>query len=72
MLQVLLICVLLSMHGAAVRASEVRALVLAARVKSNIPPLSMQEAHKLFFGVPFQKNGGIVVPMLNSSDPILY
>ena len=51
---------------------EVRTLVLAASTRSTIPPLTVQEARKLFLGIPVDKNGAAVIPILNTSDPLLY
>jgi hypothetical protein len=61
--------VLLSGH---VRSEEVRTLVLAAGTNSTIPPLTVQEARKLFLGIPVERNGATVTPILNTSDPLLY
>jgi hypothetical protein len=46
--------------------------VLAASATSPIQTLSGAETRKLFFGVPLEKNGTVVVPLLNQSDPMLY
>lgn len=53
-------------------AEEVRTLVLAAGANSTIPPLTVQEARKLFLGIPVERNGATVIPILNTSDPLLY
>jgi hypothetical protein len=55
-----------------VQANESRTLVLAALANSTLPALSVQEARKLFLGVPVESKGALVVPILNRSDPLLY
>jgi len=47
-------------------------LVLATSTASTVPPLTMQEARKLFLGVPLEKNGTHPIPLLNTSDPLQY
>ena len=48
------------------------ALVLATSASSSLPALTMQEARKLFLGVPLEKDGERPVPLLNTSDPLIY
>jgi hypothetical protein len=48
------------------------ALVLATSSTSMITPLSLQEARKLFLGIPLEKDGGHLVPLMNISDPLTY
>lgn len=47
-------------------------LVLATSSASSIPSLTVQEARKLFLGVPLEKGGEHPVPLLNVSDPLIY
>lgn len=49
-----------------------RTLVLAADAGSMLPPLTIQETRKLFLGVPLEKSGTRVIPLLNTSDPLTY
>ncbi|MGZ8189976.1 MAG: hypothetical protein ACXWTS_01955 [Methylococcaceae bacterium] len=49
-----------------------RSLVLATSTDSTVPSLTMQEARKLFLGVPLEKDGTHPVPLLNTSDPVTY
>lgn len=48
------------------------ALVLATSASSPLQPMSLQEARKVFLGVPLEKDGERIVPLLNNSDPITY
>ncbi len=52
--------------------ADVHTLVLAAGANSNVPPMTVQEARKLFLGIPVERNGVTVTPILNTSDPLLY
>jgi hypothetical protein len=47
-------------------------LVLATSAASSLPPLTIQEARKLFLGVPMEKDGERFVPLLNTSDSLTY
>ena len=47
-------------------------LVLATSATSDLPALTMQEARKLFLGVPLEKNGERFIPLLNTSDSLTY
>ena len=47
-------------------------LVLATSTASSIPALSIQEARKLFLGVPLEKDGERPIPLLNTSDPLIF
>lgn len=47
-------------------------LVLATSSHSSIPALTVQEARKLFLGVPLEKGGEHPVPLLNISDPLIF
>ncbi|OQW76451.1 MAG: hypothetical protein BVN35_06665 [Proteobacteria bacterium ST_bin11] len=47
-------------------------LVLATGANSSMPPLTVQEARKLFLGVPLEKDGERPVPLLNISDPLIF
>lgn len=58
--------------GSGPHADDVRELVLAASAQSALPPLSLQETRKLFLGVPVEKNGTTIKPLLNVSDTLLY
>jgi len=49
-----------------------RALVLATSTASSMPALTMQEARKLFLGVPLEIGGARPIPLLNTSDPLTY
>ncbi|WKJ89264.1 hypothetical protein QZJ86_14685 [Methylomonas montana] len=47
-------------------------LVLATSSASSIPALTVQEARKLFLGVPLEKGGEHPIPLLNISDPLIF
>lgn len=47
-------------------------LVLATSANSSMPALTVQEARKLFLGVPLEKGGEHPVPLLNISDPLIF
>lgn len=47
-------------------------LVLATSTNSSMPTLTVQEARKLFLGVPMEKDGEHPVPLLNISDPLIF
>ncbi len=49
-----------------------QSLVLATSSASSLSPLTVQEARKLFLGVPLDKSGEHPVPLLNISDPLIY
>ncbi len=49
-----------------------RSLVLAANTSSPVTNLTTQEARKLFLGVPIEKAGTRIMPLLNTSDPLTY
>ncbi len=49
-----------------------RTLVLATGTNSKVPALSIQEARKLFLGVPLVKEGENQVAILNTSDPLAF
>ncbi|WFP50560.1 hypothetical protein PL263_00710 [Methylomonas sp. EFPC3] len=49
-----------------------QSLVLVTGSASTIPVLTVQEARKLFLGVPLEKDGERPVPLLNTSDPLIY
>lgn len=55
-----------------VRAVTPRVLVLATSADSRIPSLTVQEARKLFLGVPLVKEGESPVALLNTSDPLAF
>jgi hypothetical protein len=48
-----------------------RTLVLAASADATFLPLSIPETRKLFLGVPLERNGVTITPILNTSDPLL-
>lgn len=48
-----------------------RTLVLAASAETNLPALTVAETRKLFLGVPLERNGATVTPILNTSDNLL-
>lgn len=48
-----------------------RTLVLAASAEANLPALSVAETRKLFLGVPLERNGTTITPILNTSDTLL-
>jgi hypothetical protein len=54
------------------RAGNGRELILAASSQSPAPKLSVQETRKLYLGVPVEKNGITLKPLVNSSDALLY
>jgi hypothetical protein len=60
------------LSGSSARSDGVRQLTLAASAASRIPELSVQETRKLYLGVPVEKNGTTIKPLLNESDPLLY
>jgi hypothetical protein len=49
-----------------------RSLVLATSTASSVPSLTLQEARKLFLGVPLEIGGERPTPLLNTSDPLTY
>ncbi|MBK8815528.1 MAG: hypothetical protein IPN42_08505 [Methylococcaceae bacterium] len=53
-------------------ADTTRTLVLATGANSKVPALSIQEARKLFLGVPLVKEGENPVAILNTSDPLAF
>lgn len=54
------------------RSDDIRELVLTASVESTLPKLSWHETRKLFLGIPVEKNGTTIRPLLNLSDTLLY
>ncbi|MFH0344450.1 MAG: hypothetical protein ACHBNF_20540 [Chromatiales bacterium] len=62
----------IALHGGLVLAADERTVVLAASATSDIPPLTVQEIRKLFLGVPLDKNGKRIMPLLNKSNRLLY
>lgn len=68
----LLIASLMLLLVSYVRAVTPRTLVLAASADSTVPALSLQEARKLFLGVPLLKAGENPVALLNTSDPLAF
>ncbi len=72
-MRVLGILGLLFLLGAqSLRAITRHSLVLATSSHSSIPALTVQEARKLFLGVPLEKGGEHPVPLLNISDPLIF
>lgn len=63
---------LLAFDALAAGAASVRELVLAASAAANIPRLSVQETRKLYLGLPVEKNGVTIKPLLNASDALLF
>ena len=61
-----------ALHGDMAWSQGTRTLVLATSANSTIPALTIQETRKLFLGVPLEKNGESIVPVLNTSDPLLH
>jgi hypothetical protein len=55
-----------------VSAIENHTMVLATSSASALPPITIQEARKLFMGVPFEKGGEHPVPLLNTSNALTY
>jgi hypothetical protein len=49
-----------------------QSLVLATSADSSSPALTVQEARKLFLGVPLEKDGERPVPLINTSDALIY
>jgi len=47
-------------------------VVLVAGYASEIPPLSARELRQLYLGVPVIKEGAVVQPLVNRSDPELF
>ncbi len=58
--------------GSQAHAGSPRILVLATSSGSKVPSLSIQEARKLFLGVPLVKDGESPVALLNTSDPLAF
>ena len=68
-----LLCLMfIALHGGSVLAADERTLVLVASATSDIPQLTVPEIRKLFLGVPLDKNGKRILPLLNNSDRLLY
>lgn len=65
-----ILLVLLESHS--LSADTTRTLVLATGTNSKVPALSIQEARKLFLGVPLVKEGENPVAILNTSDPLVF
>lgn len=73
MILVRLLCLMfIALHDGSVVAADERTLVLAASATSDIPPLTVPEIRKLFLGVPLDKNGKRIMPLLNNSNRLLY
>ena len=69
-LNIVLFCVLLG--ASSPWANNTHSLVLATSSQSELPPLTTQEARKLFLGVPLEKDGAHPIPLMNVTDPVLY
>ncbi|MGH8603331.1 MAG: hypothetical protein ACREXR_11335 [Gammaproteobacteria bacterium] len=68
-----LLCLMfIALHGGSVLAADERTVVLAASATSDIPPLTVPEIRKLFLGVPLDKHGKRIIPLLNNSNRLLY
>ncbi len=67
----LLVLIVVMMAETALAGDE-RELVLAASTASSIPPLSNQETRKLYLGVPVEKDGRSIMPLINLSDRLLF
>lgn len=51
---------------------EIRELVLTASAATNVQNLTPQETRRLFLGIPVEKNGMTLRPLLNATDTLLY
>ncbi len=71
-LSFLILLLSLASSALAIEADGLRELVLAASSQSNIPKLSLQETRKLYLGVPVEKNGKTIKPLLNVSESLLF
>lgn len=72
-LRLIVLIALLSLLGIqSLRAVSQRSLVLATSASSEMPSLTVAEARKLFLGVPLEKSGERPVPLLNTSDPLIF
>ncbi len=49
-----------------------RRLVLAAGATTTVPPLTLGELRRAYLGMPVEKDGVRIVPLLNAGDPVLY
>ncbi|MGD0959988.1 MAG: hypothetical protein ABSB19_09280 [Methylomonas sp.] len=67
-----LFCLLIFLSTQVIWALSRRSLVLATSSSSSVPALTVQEARKLFLGVPLEKGGERPVPLLNISDPLIF
>lgn len=67
-----LILLLALFAAQSLRALGLRSLVLATSASSAIPALTVAEARKLFLGVPLEKSGERPVPLLNTTEPLIF
>jgi hypothetical protein len=71
-LLVALLCLGLSGLAGPANADDAHALVLATSSTWSMPAVTLPEIRKLFLGVPLEKDGTRLVPILNTSDKMLY
>jgi hypothetical protein len=67
-----LVVLVITFYTECILAITKHTLVLATSADSTVPSLTVQEARKLFLGVPIEKDGVHPVPLLNVSDPLQY
>lgn len=70
--RVCLLTVFVYLNTQIIWAMSRQSLVLATSASSSMPALTLQEARKLFLGVPLEKGGEHLVPLLNTSDPLIF
>ena len=49
-----------------------QSLVLVAHISSPVNKITSKQIRKLYFGIPVKINGYSVVPVRNTSDPLVY
>ena len=72
MRRLFLLALILALHSERAWPQGTRTLVLASSKTSTVPALTIQDTRKLFLGLPLAKNGETIVPVLNTSDALLY
>lgn len=68
----IVLAAILACHASAAVGPDARELILAASLQANIPRLTVQETRKLYLGLPVEKNGVTLKPLLNTSDNLLF
>jgi len=62
----------LLLPGPAYSASNIEDIAVVTGKQSEINELTFREVRKIYLGYPLVKNGSLVVPLINKSDPALY